>query len=58
MSEDLINVISELLKDNEDKFKEEPFKSDEVNIETYYDLENNKHIKIDFGFENYIISID
>lgn len=58
MNDKLIDIISMLLKsynlynyDNDKRLKN-------TKITSYYDIENIKHLKIDLGYETYILTID
>lgn len=54
-NDDFIDIIYQLLLEKYDEFKGvDPIKS----IDTYYDNENIEHIKIDLGYQTYIVSVD
>lgn len=60
MEQFLTDIIYELLKDKKlsDFSNERTIKNTEPKIYTYYDIENIKHIKIDFGFETYTVTVE
>ena len=65
MSNDIIDTILESLNDTSIKIleKEDMFlfkygEDTEVKITKYYDIENIPHLKFDFGFETYILTME
>jgi hypothetical protein len=60
MGEDILNIIYDKLKDTNfyNYSNNKVFKDTDIKINKYYDIENIPHLKIDFGFETYTVSVD
>ena len=60
MEEEILDIIYNLLKEENlyNYSNVKALKEVKPKIYTYYDIENIKHIKIDFGFETYTISVN